>query len=391
MSFDVNGTTWTPKTASSHAQTQLDAINALRSSRGESLLIASPANAVWLELLAAGALQQAFDDDLYAASQSFNVSTCSDNQVLNLLPISGTQLIPATYSTVNISVTAAAAGDATVPAGALAPFDGINFAINLTTVVPAGTTVSLPATADTPGPYLALAGNINSFSTTIVNVQTVTNLASSTQGAETETVNSLRKRLIRGSSTINWSLDGTILSLRALQGITHAQVYFNPDTINNLVLAGGTIVKPRNCRIVIQGTDVTGQLANTYASRQTSPTEGAFSENWITLSGQNVPIFYDVAVNQPIYIKVYYDPTLPVSSGFNVLLQAEVVALGANLTIGQSVTSQYISEGLAGFPYATITGVTLSADNVTFSREAIVLATSVGQILTANVSVLSGP
>jgi hypothetical protein len=391
MSFVVNGITWTSKTAATHAQTQLDAINALRSSRGESLLIATPDNAIWLELLAAGSLQQNYDNELYGASQSFNVATCSDDQVLNLLPISGTQLIPATYSTVNISVTAAAAGAATVPQGTLAPFSGINFVVNLTTVVPAGTTVSIPATADTPGPYLALTGNISSFYTSIPNVQTVTNLAASTQGAVTETVNALRKRLINGTSTINWSLDGTILAIQALQGITHANVYFNPDTISNLVLQGGTTILPRNCRIVIQGTDVTGQLANTYASRQTSPTQGAFSENWITKSGQNIPIFYDVATNQPVYIKVYYDPALPVSSGFNVLLQAAIVALGANLSIGQSVSSQFISEGILGFPYCTVTGVTVSADNITFSREALVNATSVGQILTANVSVLSGP
>ena len=110
MSFTVNGATWTPKTATEHAQTQLDVINAGRQSRGESLLIASPDNAIWLELLAAGSLQQAYDDELYQSSQSFNVSTCDDNQVLNLLPITGTTLIPATYSTVSISVTAAAAG-----------------------------------------------------------------------------------------------------------------------------------------------------------------------------------------------------------------------------------------------------------------------------------------
>lgn len=391
MSFDINGITWTPETATAHAQTQLDAINALRSSRGESLLIASPANAIWLELLAAGSIQQEYDDKLYQASQSFNVATCTDDQVLNLLPISGTQLIPATYSTVNISVTASSSGDATVPAGTLAPFSGINFAVNITTVVPAGTTVAIPATADTPGPYLALAGNINSFTTTIVNVQSVTNLSASTQGSVTESISSLRRRLINGTSSINWSLDGTILAIRALQGITHAQVYFNPDTINNLVLEGGTIVKPRNCRIVIQGSDVTGQLANTYASRQTSPTEGAYSENWITQSGQNIPIFYDIATNQDIYIKVYYDPSLPVSSGFNVLLQSAIVALGSQLTIGQNVTAQFISEGLINFPYATITGVSVSADNITFGREAIVSAVSVGQILTANVSVLSGP
>jgi hypothetical protein len=391
MSFDVNGTTWTPQTAAAHAQTQLTAINALRASRGESLLVASPANAIWLELLAAGSLQQHYDDLLYSASQSFNVSTCSDSQVLNLLPITGTQLIPATYSTVDISVTASADGPAIVPAGTLAVFGDINFAINATTTVPAGTTVALPATADTPGPYLALPGNISAFKTTVPNVQIVTNANASTQGRNVETITQVRSRLISTGSAIGWSLDGTIAAIRSLQGIITAQIYFNPDTVNDMVLTGGTIVKPRYCRIVIQGTDVTGQLAITYASRQTAPTEGALSENWVTLSNQSIPIFYDEAIEQPVYIRVYYDPDSPMYSGFSDLIKSDVVALGDNFIIGQDITSQFISEGLINFPYATITGVTVSADNITFSREAAVDAVAVGKLSLANVAVIAGP
>ena len=391
MSFTVNGATWTPKTATEHAQTQLDVINAGRQSRGESLLIASPYNAIWLELLAAGSLQQTYDDDLYQSSQSFNVSTCDDDQVLNLLPITGTTLIPATYSTVSISVTAAAAGSATVPSGTLAPFSGINFVVNTTTVVPAGTTVAMSATADTAGPYLATAGTINRFTTNITNVQTVTNLANSTQGSSVESVSSIRGRLISGSGTINWDLDGTILAIRALQGIIFANMYFNPDTVNNLVLPGPVTIPPRHNRIVIQGTDVNGKLAQTYAERQTAPTDGAYSQNWISLSGQTIPIYYDVATNQPCYIKVYYDPTMPISSGFDSLIKQTIVNLGSTVTIGQAITSQFISEALNGFIYATITGITLSADNVTFGRECAINANAVAQFTTANISVISGP
>ncbi len=391
MSFTVNGIVWTPKTASEHAQTQLDVINAGRASRGESLLVASPNNAIWLELLAAGSLQQTYDEDLYQSSQSFNVSTCDDNQVLNMLPITGTTLIPATYSTVSISVTAAAGGAATIPAGTLAPFNGINFVVDTTTNVPAGTTVAMSATADTAGPYLATVGTINSFTTNITNVQTVTNLANSTQGQAVESVSSVRRRLVSGAGTINWDLDGTILAIRALQGIVFANVYFNSDTVNNLVLPGSVTIPPRHNRIIIQGTDVTGKLATTYMERQTAPTDGAYSQNWTSLSGQTIPVYYDIAANQPCYIRVYYDPSMPVSSGFDALIKQTIVNLGSTVTIGQGITSQFISEALNGFQYATITGVTLSSDNVTFGRECVINANAVAQFANANISVLSGP
>ena len=371
MSFTVNGVTWTAKTASEHAQTQLDVINAGRQSRGETLLVASPNNAIWLELLAAGSLQQAYDEELYQASTSLNPSLCDDTQVLNLLPLSGTSRIPATYSTVGISVTAGSGGDAIVPAGTLAPFTTINFTTNVLTTVPAGTTVIIQATADTAGNYLATVGTITKFTQTIPNVQTVTNATNSTQGSVIESIASIRRRIISGTGTINWDLDGTILAIRALQGIIFANVYFNPDTITNLTLPGGFIVKPRNCRILIQGSDVTGKLATTYAERQTSPTEGAYSENWISLSGQAIPIFYDIAVDQPVYVKVYYDPNKPQSSGFDALIKEIIVNLSSTVTIGQAITSQMLSEALNGFNYATITGITVSNDDATFGRDEI--------------------
>ena len=257
--------------------------------------------------------------------------------------------------------------------------------------MPAGTTVAMSATADTAGPYLATAGTINRFTTNITNVQTVTNLANSTQGSSVESVSSIRGRLISGAGTINWDLDGTILAIRALQGIIFANMYFNPDTVNNLVLPGPVTIPPRHNRIVIQGTDVNGKLAQTYAERQTAPTDGAYSQNWISLSGQTIPIYYDVATNQPCYIKVYYDPAMPISSGFDSLIKQTIVNLGSTVTIGQAITSQFISEALNGFIYATITGITLSADNVTFGRECAINANAVAQFTTANISVISGP
>lgn len=389
MSWSVNGITWIPQTASSHAATQLTYLNSLQAASNAPQLTASPTNAIWLNLLASGSIQQEYDDKLYAASQSFNLSTCDDTQVLNLAPITGTSPTAATYSTVYLNVTASASGAATVPAGTLAPFNGINFKVSATTTVPAGTTVSVFAVADTAGPYLALAGQITSFSSTITNLSTVINPSNSTQGSDQETVSAFRQRLITGEGIIGWGIDATTIAIRALTGITNAKVYFNASTSTDLVLTGGYTIGPRHARIVIAGQDVSGALAQTYMSRMTAPTSGAYSENWVSASGQSIPVYYDVATTQPVYVKIYYDPNQPVASGWLTIAQNLITAL--NVTIGQEISQQTISEALIGFSYATITGITVSLDNSTFSRAVSINGNSIATFSASNITSVSGP
>ncbi len=390
MSFTVNGQTWVPQTAATHAQMQLTYLNALNVAP---TLVASPTNAIWLNYLGSGSIQQTYDDKLYAASQSFNVATCDDNQVLNLAPITGTAPMAATYSTVYLDVTAAAAGNATVPAGTLAPFNGYSFSVGTTTVVPAGTTVSIFCTCTTPGPILVLSGQITSFATSITNVQTVNNPANSTQGNDTETITAFRQRLIAGNGTVNWDLNGTISAIRALPGVISANVFFNPDTVNTLALPGGLTVPPRYSRIIIQGSDVTGALAKTYANRMTAPTVGGTTASppYVTSSGQTIPIYYDTATNQNVYVIVYYNPSLPFTGWYDTLVKNTIVALNSTLNVGQAVNSEMILSALNNFAYATITGATVSIDNITYGRNAVVNANQVGYFTTANIQVLSGP
>lgn len=388
MSFTVNGQTWIPQTAATHAATQLDYLNSLNVAP---TLVASPTNALWLNYLGSGSIQAEYDDKLYAASQSFNVATCDDNQVLNLAPVTGTSLIPATYSTVYLDVTAASAGNATVTAGTLAPFNGYSFSVGTTTVVPAGTTVSIFCTCTTPGPILALAGQITSFATSIANVQTVNNPLNSTQGNDTESITAFRQRLIKGNGTVNWDLDGTINAIRALQGIVSANVFFNYDTVANLTLPGGITVPPRHARILIQGSDVTGMIPDTYANRMTAPTDGAYSGNFVTLSGQTIPIYYDVATAQTLYVIIYVDPTQPKTGGYATLIQNVILSLNSQLTIGQAVNTQFILEAFANFQGATISGASISLDNITYGRSAAVDGNKYGQFILANIQVNDGP
>lgn len=393
MSFTVDGVTWIPQTATEHAQTQLDYLNALQTAMVPPgpTLTASPTNAIWLEYLGSGSIQQLYDDKLYAASQSFNVATCDDTQVLNLAPISGTAPLAATHSTVYLTCVATGDGICIIPAGTKAQFGAYNFVTALPTTIAASGSASVFCVCDTPGPILAPSGTINSFTTTITNLASVTQSANSTQGSNAETIASFRQRLISGAGTLNWGLQGCILALRALQGIVTAQVYFNVDTTTPLVLTGGFTIPPRFARILIQGTDVNQQIANTYTSRMTAPTTGGESEIWVTLSGQIFPIYFDYATPQDIYVRIYYDPAQPSTANWLGLAAAQIVALNNTYLIGESVNQNEISGVLTNFNGATITGVEVSLDGIVWDRSVQPDADSYPVFSTANISQVSGP
>ena len=168
-------------------------------------------------------------------------------------------------------------------------------------------------------------------------------------------------------------------------------MYFNVDTTTPLVLTGGFTIPPRFARILVQGTDVNQAIANTYTSRMTAPTTGSQSEIWTTLSGQIFPIYFDYATPQNIYIKIYYDPGQPTTSNWLGLAAAQIITLNNTYLIGEAVNQNEISGVLTNFNGATITGVTVSLDGITYARSVQPNANAYPVFSTANITQVSGP
>jgi hypothetical protein len=113
--FTVTGSTWVPKSSLEHAQDMLAAINVVIAPLGITLR-AAISNVVWWICLGIGELRADYDDKLSAAKNSFDATLCDDNQILNLMPIAGISLVPASASTMVVQFNADATGQ-TVPAG----------------------------------------------------------------------------------------------------------------------------------------------------------------------------------------------------------------------------------------------------------------------------------
>jgi hypothetical protein len=362
MSFSVNGITFTPGTAFDHATSMLNYMNNLLQGQNLPTLEANNGNSLWWTLLGQGSLDASFDQIVEQATASLNVPMADDQQIINLLPIAGTELLPATYSVITFTVTAGA-GICNVPSGTLVPYGQYNFSTLTSIAVPMSGVLNVQAINTTLGPISVPEGAIYLNSLTgIVNLSSITNLYPAIPGRPTETPAQARQRIIAGKN-IGVGIDGAITAIKSLPGIGQAQVYWNYLASGYLPVSGLQYgLPPRTAWILVQ--NPVPDIAITYLSYMTLPTSGAlfqpaFHENYVTLAGQNFPVFYDLAETQQIFAKVYVDQNKVLQNGYQVVLRDKVVQLNGQFEIGQRVSSEIVSVQLQNFEPATILGVTL--------------------------------
>ena len=276
MSFEIDGETWQPKTATQHADLIIDRINTLLQQEGITdkdgniaQLKKNYGNALYLLALGDGERFAKNDAELSKAIDSFNIELCDDQQIQNLLPIAAMTRNPGSYSTLQLAVTASADGQCVIPAGTKAPYEDMNFVVQTEVVLSAGSTALIDTVADVLGPVVVLSGEVDHFENEIANLESVTNPTSSVPGISPETTDELRQRLIAGD-TIKYSLDGCKGALEELTGINHAMIYFNPDPDEPLELPGGMQLSPRTAYIVVQGSS--DKIAEVYAEYMSAKT-----------------------------------------------------------------------------------------------------------------------
>lgn len=371
MSFSYNNETWTPKSSNEHAVDLLNNINTVLSSNGiTNLLKALLTNAIWIVCLALGAVRASFDQILYRAQNSLNIEMCDDNQILNLLPIAGTELIEGSYSIVTISVTASSEGSCIVPAGSQLPYiNGVLFETTEELTVLSEATGTVTAVCDTKGFIEVAVGQLNSFISNITNLQSVTNLAEALPGRSDETPSDAKKRLIDGK-TIDNNVDGTIKALRTLAGVNSAQVFFNPSSTTNLILAGSITLLPRHAYIVILG--ASELIAQTYVERMTAETQGGETQIYTTLSDQDFEVNFDYATSQDAYIKIFIPHDLELTLSESNALKQVIISDQVNAFIGQVLTSKYINNLFKDFNSFEISGASVSLDGLSYSERATI-------------------
>lgn len=467
MSFKINGEEWQPQTAQEHADLIIDKINEILQNENVTdkdgnivQLKKNYGNALYLLALGDGQRFAQNDAALSKAINSFNIELCDDHQIENLLPIAAIDRNPGSYSTLQLTVTASADGNCFIPAGTKAPYEDMNFVVQNDVLISAGATQLIETVADVLGPVVVLTGEVTAFESDIANLESVENMTSSVPGIAADSITELRNRIIKGD-TIKYSLNGCKLALESLTGITHAMVYFNYNTSEDLILPGGVELAPRTAYIVSQGSS--DKIAETYAEYMNAPTqndpnaEGTFStvnitisttsagsatlpdtttatynghvfqinaettiaassqqvvpftctewgafevpvlgiqsldqeitnvdtaqnlqaavpgsadptheQNWVTSSGQNIPIKYDDAKFVNIYIKIFLEKNAENGTEVENQIKKDLIGASSKWQIGESITQVIVAAPFTNCTYTKVAYAKISSDGVTW-------------------------
>jgi hypothetical protein len=146
--------------------------------------------------------------------------------------------------------------------------------------------------------------------------------------------------------------------------------------------------------IGLVGTVTATKIVLTQCSIQTESATGSVTltvknvQVFQSAGGQKIPIQYDIATSQNVYIKVYYELGSATATGFDSSIKSVVAAIP--WTIGQHVTAAIVLQALEGFAYATITGAQVSLDNVSYYNEVLPSGNAIPYTPAANITVTNG-
>lgn len=326
---------------------------------------------VWLIILGLGYMFTTFQRLLYACGLSFNISSCPDTQILNLMEIAGTKYLSGTTTIVNCTALATADGPCEI-----LKTDSITYVYEGTEVIfhpvynvtiAAAMSGVVVMQSESVGPMYIPANAFIEFDTAPTNFASMTSM-NSLPGSNPETTLEARQRLQRGIETTS-GLDACITALRALTGIQTANLFFNTSLTTDLVIASMTI-PPRCCGMIVQG--FSEELANTYFDYLDIPcVGGSLSQDHTTKAGQTISITYDLPEQVPLFIKVKVriPDTLLVPEEYKQAIINMLLPASGSLLIGEDYTQKYLLSYLEGFsiPDMSIIGLTVSTDGLAFS------------------------
>lgn len=113
----------------------------------------------------------------------------------------------------------------------------------------------------------------------------------------------------------------------------------------------------------------------------------AWEQDYVTESGQIIPIKYDTAVDTPVYVKIYVKETNEGLSDQVVnQLKKDMIKASASWQIGESITSLLTSVPFDNCTYTDVAYTLVSSDGVTWKNIVEVPANSIPRVLDETIS-----
>lgn len=242
-----------------------------------------------------------------AGYNAFNPSAATGDVLSNLVQLNGIVRQPATFSTVELSLTGT--NSTVIPLGSLVSTDdGIFFATDEEVTIAAGT-ATVDATATITGPQPGVTSTIVNIDTPLTGWDTVTNAEDAVLGQLEETDAELRTRREKSVTREAVAIpDAIIAEVENIEGVTHTSIKINETNSTD----GDGI--PAHSFLVIAEGGIDLEVA-TAIYNEKSIAIGTFGTTTVNvLDSQGIG--HDINFSRPILIDIHIQVTITTFSDF---------------------------------------------------------------------------
>lgn len=249
----------------------------------------------------------------------------------NLCALVGITRKPATYSTVQLTITGNAG---TTITNGKATDGTYTWNLPASVTIPDNGTIVVEATCDVSGSITAAANTINTIATPTFGWLSVTNTYVASAGVDVETDAELRGRYANAtyqpSKTV---LDGLLENIEALEGVTRSKIYENDTNVkdsNNL--------PAHSITAVVEGGDDTDIATAIYFKKTPGCyTNGTTSVDLTTLSGNEATIRFYRPTNVNVLVRIAIKQLPGYNSSYADDIKDAVFNYLSNLDIAETV------------------------------------------------------
>lgn len=427
----IDGREYIVKTPSENTADMLEQINTycssnnVMNSKNELVQIeARMSSPIYLILWALGYLATVIQNLVLSVARAHNVQESSDAQLLNIADMANVKRGQASVTTFNVLVQAMSTqdpnydpnvneGKCIITSEDTITYNGIVYkpALHPSITLECGEDESpgeygyLTFVAQEAGSFTISDGAIQGFDTTIANLHLFQQEAS-IPGQAQESIASLRERIQRRQYS-GTSIDFCTDALRALPGITIANIIYNTNVSAPIYIGADNLLLPaRWAMIIVQGYSL--DIAETYFSYLTAPTvdyikdaQGEPTEDldlrgipesrildtqvYTTHAQQKIPVLIIKPVQKLVYIRIYLGMAIT-GEVEQVMSNALALKLSSQLTVGQSITSAQVLSALADYSAYSIVGAMLSTDSESYSYQTYQAEDVLFRLIPANIT-----
>lgn len=374
--IELDGKEYSVASAKENASSIVDYVNNycqahdIRNSKNEVIYIdATPANPLYMIIIGLGYLVSIIQNIVYSLGCAFSIPNASEKQLLNLADIAGIKRGKATKTTIDVLIYASLTSSCSVYTTDTVTIDNHVYQPAFDLEVQAGGVGHVVLVCNDEGSYYVSAESISDFDSPIQNLRRLVQYASIT-GNDEESIASLRERIQR-RITSGTQLDRAADAIRALEGVTLCNIFFNyssvsPQTIDDIT------VQPRSALVLVQGYNsriAEAFFQNCLCATTDAGTERTVKQVYTTHANQDFEC-YIVSPKQSVCSVVVYLGQV-VTEAIQQEMKDEIMKLSKILTAGQAVTSAMILGQLEEYKLYTLLGATVGRSGASQSYQLV--------------------